>query len=302
MVDASRVPLRMHEDEVEVDEALVRRLVEDQFPDLAARRLTMIEPWGTDNAIWRLGDDLVVRLPRIHWAVDQVGLEATWLPRLAPHLPVAIPRPVAVGAPGHGYPHHWALHRWLPGTNASRGELGDPVGFARALAAVVRALWKVSTDGAPAARNRARPLEACDVEARSFIERSAEVIDADAALEAWDRALRASPHEGPPVWVHGDLDGNCLVDGGRLSGIVDWGSACVGDPAVDVAVVWSSLFTAEARSAFLEALDVDGAALDRSRGAVVHQACGAISYYGRTYPQIVDRSWHRLAAIGVGPR
>lgn len=242
----------MHEDEVAIDEAVVRRLVADQFPALATRPLTLVEPWGTDNAIWRLGDDLVVRFPRIHWAVDQVGLEATWLPRLAPHLPVAIPRPVAVGAPGHGYPHPWAVHRWLPGTNASSGTLGDPARFARALAEVVRALWRVPPEGAPAARNRARPLAALDGEVRTFIDRSAEVIDADAALAAWNRALQAPPHEGPPVWVHGDLDGNCLVDGGRLSGIVDWGSACAGDPAVDVALVWSSLFTAEARSAFLD--------------------------------------------------
>ena len=292
----------MHEDEEEIDEALVRRLVDDQFPELAARSLTMVEPWGTDNAIWRLGDDLVVRLPRIHWAVDQVGLEATWLPRLAPHLPVAIPRPVAVGAPGHGYPHPWAVHRWLPGTNAGNGTLGDPVGFARTLAGVVRALRRVPTDGAPAARNRARPLAALDGEARAFIERSAEVVDADAALAAWHRALEAPPHEGPPVWVHGDLDGNCLVDGVRLSGIVDWGSACAGDPAVDVAVVWSSLFTAEARASFLDVLEADDAILDRSRGAVVHQACGALSYYRRTYPQIVERSRYKLAAVGVGLR
>jgi aminoglycoside phosphotransferase (APT) family kinase protein len=82
----------MHDDEVEVDEILVRRLLDQQFPDLAGGRLVIVEPWGTDHAIWRLGDDFVVRFPRIHWAQTQPDKEATWLPVLARHLPVAGPR------------------------------------------------------------------------------------------------------------------------------------------------------------------------------------------------------------------
>ena len=109
------MPVRMHDDEVPVDEALVRRLLVDQLPALAGLPLQIVEPWGTDNAIWRHGDDLVVRLPRIAWAAGQADKEATWLPALAPHLTVAIPTPVAVGAPTDEYPFRWAVHRWLPG-------------------------------------------------------------------------------------------------------------------------------------------------------------------------------------------
>jgi aminoglycoside phosphotransferase (APT) family kinase protein len=292
----------MHDDEVPVDEGLVRRLLAAQMPQLAGRPLRLVEPWGTDNAIWRLGDDLAVRLPRIRWAVGQIGREATWLPRLAPHLPVTIPAPVAVGEPGEGYPYRWAVHRWVPGEGAAPDRIADPVAFGHDLAGVVRALQAVPTDGAPAARHRARPLHEYDDVTRAVIEAAGHLIDAAAATAVWEEALAAAPHDGPAVWVQGDLEGNCLVRDGRLCGIVDWGSACAGDPAVDVQVVWSPLFTDESRRAFLDALDVDDATLARSRGAAVNQACAALPYYLRTYPLIVERSWHKLACLGIPPR
>lgn len=295
------MPIRMHDEEVEVDEALVHRLVATQMPEFADRPLARVEPWGTDNAIWRLGDDLVVRLPRIGWAAGQVEREATWLPRLAPQLPVAVPEPVAVGEADHDYPYRWAVHRWIPGEGAVLDRLADPIAFALDLAEVVRKLQAVPTDGAPAAHNRARPLQVYDESTRRAIDSASHLIDAAAATAVWEDALAAPPHHGPVVWVQGDLEGNCLMRDGRLCGIVDWGSACAGDPAVDVQVVWSPLFTAGSRGAFLDALDVDDAALARSRGAAIHQACAALPYYLHTYPLIVERCWHKLAALGVPP-
>lgn len=295
------MPVRMHDDEVEVDEALLRRLLRAQFPELADEPLRIVEPWGTDNAIWRIGDDLVARLPRIGWATGQVDHEATWLPVLARHLTVPVPEPVAVGEPGAGYPHRWAIHRWLSGEAANPEGLTDPVRFALDLAQVVRELAVVPTEGAPSARNRARPLADYDRGTRRAIDAAAHLIDADAATAVWEEALAAPAHDGPPVWVHGDLEGNCLVTGGDLGGLVDWGSACAGDPAVDVQVVWSPLFTDESRTAFLRDLDVDDATLARSRGAAVNQACAALPYYLHTYPLIVERSWHKLAALGIEP-
>lgn len=141
--------MRMHDDEVSVDDGLVRRLLSTQMPALAGLALTLVEPWGTDNAIWRLGDGLVVRLPRIHWASEQVAWEATWLPRLGPHLKVAVPEPVAVGAPGHEYPYRWAVHRWIPGESAALARMDDPAQFALDLAEVMRSLHAVPTAGAP---------------------------------------------------------------------------------------------------------------------------------------------------------
>ena len=291
--------VRMHDDEVEIDEVLVRRLLAAQMPGLAERPLLRVEPWGTDNGIWRLGDDLVVRLPRIAWAQQQVAFESTWLPRLGPHLPVAVPEPVAEGEPADGYPFRWAVHRWIPGDGAALETMDDPVRFALDLAAVVHRLQAIPAADAPPARHRARPLLDYDATTRRAIDAASHLIDADAATAVWDSAVAAEPHAGPPVWVHGDLEGNCLVRGGRLCGLVDWGSACAGDPAVDVQVVWSPLFTAASRAAFLDALSVDDATVARSRGAAINQACAALPYYLDTYPLIVERSWHKLRALGV---
>jgi aminoglycoside phosphotransferase (APT) family kinase protein len=296
------VPTRMHEDEVEIDEGIVRRLLESQFPDLAAMPLLVVEPWGTDNAIWRLGDELVVRFPRIGWAAGQADQEALWLPRIAPQLPVAVPEPVAVGEPGNGYPYRWAVHRWLLGEGASPSRIDDPVRFALDVADVVRALQAMSPEGAPTAGGRARSPAEYQDSTLAAIEKASQLIDAEAARAVWERAVAAPAHEGPPVWVHGDIEGNCLVGDGRLCGIVDWGSACAGDPAVDIQVVWSPLFTEESRHALIEALDVDDATIARSKGAAIHQACSALPYYLHTYPLIVERSWHKLAALGVEPR
>ena len=295
------VPTPMHPDEVHLDDVLVRRLLAAQMPHLTDRPLTLVEPWGTDNAIWRLGDDLVVRLPRMHGATGQVEREATWLPRLAPHLPVAVPEPVAIGEPSDAYPYRWAVHRWIPGEGAALDRIDDPVTFAVDLAHAVRKLQAVPTDGAPSARNRARPLHEYDESTRRAIDRASHLIDAAAAVAVWEEALAAPRHEGPPVWVQGDLEGNCLVRDGRLCGIVDWGTACIGDPAVDVQVVWSPLFTDASRQAFVDALGVDEATLARSRGAAINQACAALPYYLSTYPLIVQRSWHKLAVLGVRP-
>jgi aminoglycoside phosphotransferase (APT) family kinase protein len=209
---------------------------------------------------------------------------------------------VAIGEPGDGYPYRWAVHEWIPGQGASLNLVDDPVTFALDLAEVVRALQAVDTTGAPPASNRARALQEYDQATRRTIDRASHLIDAEAATAVWEEALAAPPFDGAPVWVQGDLEGNCLVREGRLCGIVDWGSACAGDPAVDVQVVWSPLFTDDSRRAFLRALDVDPATSARSRGAAINQACAALPYYLDTYPLIVARSWHKLAVLGVPAR
>ena len=289
----------MHDGEVDVPEELVRSLLAGQFPSLADLPLRLVEPWGTDNAIWRLGDDLVLRLPRVAWAAEQVHWEAEFLPRLDGTLPVATPVPVALGVPAAGYPFAWAVHRWLAGRAASREGMADLACFALDLAAAVRGLQALPVTAPRRARNRARPLAAYHDDALQAIAGAAQLVDAAAARRVWEEALAAPAYAGPACWVHGDLEGNCLLHAGALSGIVDWGSACIGDPAVDVQVVWSPLFTEESRGVFLEALGVDAATLARSRGAAVEQACAALPYYLDTYPEIVSRSLHKLAALGI---
>lgn len=291
----------MHDDEVDVDAGLVRRLLRSQLPALADLPLAEVGPWGTDHAVWRLGRDLAVRLPRIAWAGGHPEREAAAVTALAPHLPVEVPEPVALGAPGEGYPFRWAVVRWLEGRHAEAARL-DATRLARDLGGLVRALGVAPTNGAPPARSRARHLADYDDDARAAIGAAAHLIDAGAATEVWHDALDAPPHRGPRRWVHGDLAGNCLVRGDRLSGIIDWGGACAGDPATDVAVIWTPPFDEPARAAFLAAAGVDDQVVRRSRGAALHQACAALPYYVGTHPPIVERARHQLRALGVGAR
>jgi aminoglycoside phosphotransferase (APT) family kinase protein len=270
--------VRMHAAELDVDVPLVRRLLEEQFPAWAGLPLEPVFPRGTDHAIFRLGDELVVRLPRIGWAVGQPELEQQWLPRLAPHLPLAIPRPVALGRPGCGYPHRWAVHTWLPGEPATTERLRDPVQTALDLARFIEELRRIDTAGAPAA-GRGEPLATRDGSTRHWLAELGGAIDSSAVTVAWEAALAAPVWDGPPLWVHGDLDSrNLLALDGRLSGLVDFGGLGVGDPACDVSAAWK-MFAGEPRELFRVELEVDDATWARARGHVVSQSLGALAYY-----------------------
>jgi aminoglycoside phosphotransferase (APT) family kinase protein len=285
----------MHAGELEIEETLVRRLLAEQFPRWAELPLGRVEPGGTVNAIFRLGDELAVRLPRVDGSTEPSSKELEWLPRLAPQLPVDVPVPVAQGRPADGYPWFWEIHRWVPGETVPVEEL-DAVQLARDLAAFVGALRAVDPAGAPAGRGIS--LADRDRELRHWLRR---VGDPRVSAE-WQRALAAPPWEGPPVWHHGDLDArNWLVRRGRLCGVVDWGSTGVGDPACDVMVAWK-LHSPEARAAFREALPTDDATWDRARGWALSQAVAILAYYTPANNPVLYReaeSWLEQALRGA---
>ena len=282
----------MHPDEVLVDEALVRRLVAGQFPDWKDLPITPVPYSGTDNAIFRLGDDMVVRLPRIHWATAQVHKEHTWLPVLAPRLPLRVPTPVRLGAPGLGYPWHWAVHDWLDGENALNASVDDLEQAALDLAALVTTLRSVD----PAAREpalsggRGGPLADRDAEVRTAIASLEGHIDVEKTAAVWQASLDAPPWHGAPVCLHADITpGNLLVNNGRLSAVIDFGMLTAGDPATDLMVAWNYL-TSETRPTFREALSDDDATWSRGRGWALSVALIALPYYLNTNPQIVATS------------
>ena len=111
----------MHEGEVGIDEALVRRLVATQFPHLADLPIRAVESTGTVNALYRLGHHLCARLPRVAAWAQSVEKEVAWLPTLAPRLSLRVPEPVARGRPGSGYPFWWAIYCWIEGRPYSDG-------------------------------------------------------------------------------------------------------------------------------------------------------------------------------------
>ncbi len=286
---------RMHADELETDESLVRRLLVAQFPSWAELPIEALPAGGTDNAIYRLGDELSVRLPRRgDWAAGSLDKEFEWLPKLAPLLPLPVPTPVARGAPGEGYPHEWAVYDWLDGEDAASA----PLDLSRAavdLAELLTALWRIDSAGGPPPGGRGGPLGLRDKATRAGIAALGDLIDADAVTAVWEHALAASDWDGPPVCIHGDLDArNLLVRDGLITGVLDWSCLCVGDPACDVKVAWAVL-DAETRPIFRELLDIDDATWARGRGWVLSQAMGALTYYLHTYPVIVEQARRWLA-------
>jgi aminoglycoside phosphotransferase (APT) family kinase protein len=288
--------MRMHANELDTDVSLVRRLLARQFPQWAELAIEPVESAGTDNALYRLGDNLVVRLPRIEWATGQAEKESRWLPLLAPHLPLPVSVPLAMGEPGEGYPWRWSVCRWLEGEAATADRVADLRRAATELARFITALQRIDPAGGPESR-RGRPLATQDEPTRAAIAALAGKVDTDAVTAAWEAALRAPAWHGPPVWAHGDLyDGNLLVRDGRLSGVIDFGVLGVGDPACELIVAWS-LFAGESREAFRRALRVDDATWARGRGWALVVALHALPYYEATNPVLVANSRHRIGEV-----
>jgi aminoglycoside phosphotransferase (APT) family kinase protein len=292
---------KMHAHEVLAEPKLVRCLLAVQMPHWAELPLSPAPLGGTDNAMFRLGEDLVVRVPRIEWAVAAVEHEREWLPRLAPLLPVEIPVPLAAGDPGEGYPWPWSVYRWVGGDDPSIRLEIDRDALLPGLVAFVRAMRGIELAGAPRAK-RGVPLEALDVRTRASIDARGDSVDRHAALAVWEGALALPRWTGRDIWVHDDLDArNLLVSDGRLSGVLDWSGAGIGDPAADLAVGWKVL-SPEARERFRAELEVDDSTWTRARGWTLSQAVNALTYYTpETNPVLVREAEQWLAAVLADP-
>ena len=287
---------RMHADEILVDEALAARLIAAQFPQWRDLPVERVRHSGTDNAIFRLGDELVARLPRIHWAVGQSDKEFEWLPRLAPYLPLDVPRPLRKGVPAFGYPWPWSVYEWLEGDSALDVAVDDPAEAALELAALIRALRAVPAHDRPphVPSGRGGPLADRNAETRAAIAALEGLIDTEAVTAAWQASLDAPPYDGEPVCIHADLTpGNLIVRDGRLSAVIDFNMLTVGDPACDLTVAWNFL-DAPARQVLRGALCVDDAAWVRARGWALSGSLIALPYYMGANPGIVAQSWRTL--------
>lgn len=287
---------KMHADEVHTDVHLVSRLIAGQFPQWAALPIEPVPSAGTDNALYRLGDNLAVRLPRIKGAVEDVWREHLWLPRLAPLLPVAIPQPLGKGEPAEGYPWAWSVCSWLEGENPTVGGIPDPGGLATELARFIMALHRIAPDGAPRA-GRGVPLIERDAPTRTAIDALHGIIDTAAATSAWDAALDVPKWTEQLVWIHGDLSpGNVLTVHGRLSAVIDFGGFGLGDPATDLIVAWN-LLPAGTRAEFRAALGVDDATWARGRGWALSIALIQLPYYRDTNPQLAANSRYVIGEV-----
>lgn len=265
--------LRVRKAEITVD--VVSCLIAEQFPQWAELEVRPVALDGWDNATFRLGEDMSVRLPSDDMYVPQIDKEHRWLPVLAAHLPLPIPRPIAKGEPGCGFPAPWSIYGWLEGESAAVVGVTDHDHLADDLTTFFAALQRVdTTDGPPPGPhsfNRGGPVSAWDEQTRSSIAQLGEEIDVEGAVGVWDAAV-ASEWTGPDVWVHGDVTGsNLLLREDRLCGVIDFGCAAVGDPACDLTAAWT-MFEGTSRGRFTAALPFDQATWARARGWALWKA------------------------------
>lgn len=267
--------------ENEITAELIGDLLRDQHPDLAGRPVTL-GARGWDNQLWRLGDDLALRLP---WATRNADAllrkEYSWLPVLAPRLPLPVPVPQRLGEPSERFPRPWIVTTWVPGEPADRVPVTRGAAAADALAAFLTAMHQPAPAGAPEGRDRNGALaDLAEGFARHLDEATGLglIPDPDAVRAVWDDAVAAPGWTGPPLWLHADLHpANVLTADGTYCGVIDFGDMCAGDPACDLAAAWTLLpdgAAARFHAAYRPA--ADAATLRRARGCAVLRALAGI--------------------------
>ncbi|MGW2155955.1 aminoglycoside phosphotransferase family protein [Nonomuraea sp. NPDC001699] len=287
-----------------IDAALVRRLVDTQFPQWAGLPLRLLDPAGSDHVIYRLGEELSVRLPRHPGAVGQAEKEREWLPRLAPRLPLAVPVPVEVGEPGFGYPWRWAVSRWLTGEAATVEALAGSSEAAVELAGFLAALQRFMPESVRSLKRRPelgeQPLAGRDRATRAAIAALGGVFDGRAMTALWEAAMSAPGWDRAPVWFHGDFHtGNLLTVDGRISAVIDFGGLGIGDPACDLTIAFT-LMSAGSRAAFRAALGVDEATWTRGRGWALATGLNAYTAYAAVDPRVAAQTTRQITEALAG--
>ncbi|MFB7715723.1 aminoglycoside phosphotransferase family protein [Streptomyces sp. NPDC056105] len=256
----------MIDSDAEITEDLVRALLQDQHPDLAKLPIREVAGgWG--NQMWRLGDELAVRMQRMNTRPDPQLKERRWLPVLARQLPLPIPTPVRDGEPSERFPKIWTVMTWIDGTPLDHGAISRVEHAADTLAAFLKALHVEAPADAPVDTVRGVHTQECAETFEQLFQAVAPSHLADQVRAVWDEAVAAPAWQGPPVWVHGDLHpANVVVADGTLAGVVDFEDVFAGDPAWDLAAGWVLLPEGGASRFFDVYAQADQATVRRARG------------------------------------
>ncbi|MGI5500421.1 aminoglycoside phosphotransferase family protein [Lentzea sp. CA-135723] len=287
----------MQDGEIAIDLTLVDELIRTQFPRWHGLPLREVRHGGTSHAMYRLGDELTVRLPRREWAWNEAAKEAAIVPLVAPHVPVAVPEPVALGLPDDHYPYQWSVVRWIEGELAPIEAVSEDTPLA--LAEVIRSLHGMDATGVTWTPNRGRPMTSDDDEA---VRVNIKALGGSPRLTAvWENALAAPRWSEPARWQHSDLHaGNLLFREGKLVGVIDWGSAGVGDPAANLMTAWLYL-DERGRARFRRELsEFDDATWARAGGWALHLAVLALPYYRDTNRFLADIATRTLDQLCPG--
>lgn len=279
----------LYENEVAVDDTVVRALLREQRPEWADLPLSAAGA-GKENVMYRLGDELVVRLPRTADNARSVQKEQEWLPRLAPLLAYSVPEPVYAGTPTSTFPLVWSVYRWIDGELVGADSVRDWARLGADLAGFVRELHSIDLMGATRTGDLSwyrggylQELEwvsSCFDECRTTL---GSQLDVETLEQLWRAALALPEPCGQYVWLHGDLrPSNLLARDGMLHAVIDFGSLTVGLPDAEHATVWG--LPPEARQAYWNTLNLDDLTWTRARA----WAIAIILYYGRTWPAFVN--------------
>lgn len=292
----------MHDDTLPIDEARLRRAIAEAGTRLARQPLRPLAHQGTETRLYRLGRQHLLRLPMRATSLEGVAAGASWLPALAPHLPIAVPRIVARGYLPGDPALPCCLQTWIEGVDAAAAPIAEPDDLADRLAECLMALRTVPVPPDPPQGPRGGALMPQDVAFRQA-EAAAAARGMDGlgpAIDAWELGLAAAPWTGAPLWLHGDLvPGNLILSNGRLTALIDWSFVTVGDPAYDLIPAWF-LFEGRSRARFLSALEADAATIARARARVAWQCVLALPHYIDTNPAMVRLARDGLARLADG--
>lgn len=269
---------KLHNEELAIDVDLAYKLISEQFLNWKSLSITPINHSGTDNIIFRLGRNKIIRLPRIYSAATQAEKEQKWLSKLAPQLPLEVPLPLAKGLPSKDYPYNWSVYNYIKGKNLYEEKPESLIQTAKILAQFIKSLQNIDIKGAPQAK-RGLPLETQTQGVYHAISSLKDTIDVDRVTSIWKKCLNANKWNNLPVWLHGDLlPLNLLIHSTKLVAIIDFGLSGIGDPACDLLPAWS-IFDPVSRNFFRETLKVDNDTWMRGKGWALSIALIIIPYY-----------------------
>jgi aminoglycoside phosphotransferase (APT) family kinase protein len=283
---------KMHAQEFDINERLVRALILSQFPEWAHLPLQPVQSYGTDHALFRLGNEYVVRLPRVEWAAGSIDKEWLWVPQISKYLTTPISLPIFKGHPSDLFNWPWLILSWNEGHNPEFEKENEHVQLAADLAHFINQFHKIPVQSGPLSR-RGLPLKSQDAETKEAIRQLANEYGAHALFSLWQELSNTPAWKSDPVWVHGDLlPGNIIVNNNLLTAVIDFSDVGVGDPACDLIIAWS-LFDAPTRALFREKIICDDDTWQRGKGWALSIALIMLPYYKNTNPLLAALA-HRM--------